>query len=476
MSARGPIAALALAVLGSVTVPAPTRSYPERPPRADAKSPHVQRTLRRLAERRGPRRKVRVLFYGQSFTEQGFWRDTAHALRRSYPHADLEIQNRALGGYPAQLLVKTAVSDVLPYYPDLVVLHAFGAHDRYEEIIRAIRSRTTAEVLIQNDYVMQASQLEPPSSPELLRAEGAQWDAFMNYRFLPQLARHYGAALCDHRGDFQRFLRRHGLAPGAMLVPDRHLNPFGEWLVHQGLLDCLRPLRGREAGSAAYASEAWIRDHPADDLEVRGDRIRLVFSGNRVDALLVPGGDRPADVWIDGARPSEHAELYAFGRARATPGGKWPVILRLSSRAVPLVERWRLELVRGSTAGDYSFSAHGSRTGFDGQGTSKTTFVSNSGRLVIEPEDWSIEYALSLAGIAEVPERLQVDFAVHPLFVDRVEPPRNPDPTRELLVTLAQGLADGWHVVELARGPGIVTISGLRVYSPPGVPQRRIAD
>src|SRR4051812_20756588 len=58
----------------------------------------VQRTMRLLAESTPEHRNtVRILFYGQSITEQGWSKIVADDLRARFPSADLVIENRALG-------------------------------------------------------------------------------------------------------------------------------------------------------------------------------------------------------------------------------------------------------------------------------------------------------------------------------------------------------------------------------------------
>jgi hypothetical protein len=86
-------------------------------------------------------------------TEQSWARTVADDLRRRFPSANLVIENRAIGGFAAQLLVKTAESDLYPFYPDLVIFHVYGSHIEYENIIRRIRERTTAEILMQTDHL-----------------------------------------------------------------------------------------------------------------------------------------------------------------------------------------------------------------------------------------------------------------------------------------------------------------------------------
>ena len=78
---------------------------------------------------------VRVLFYGQSITEQKWAKLVEDDLRRRFPHANLVVENRALGGYATQLLVKTAETDLYPFQPDLSFSMSMG---------RTINTRTSS--------------------------------------------------------------------------------------------------------------------------------------------------------------------------------------------------------------------------------------------------------------------------------------------------------------------------------------------
>ena len=102
----------------------------------------IQRTMTLLNTSTPQHRNtVRVLFYGQSITEQAWWKMVADDLRRRFPNANLVIENRALGGFSSQRLVKTAETDLYSFYPDLMIFHVYGAHTNYEDIIhRAARA------------------------------------------------------------------------------------------------------------------------------------------------------------------------------------------------------------------------------------------------------------------------------------------------------------------------------------------------
>ena len=169
-----------------------TKSFPPVPPPEDpsALGVGVRRTMRLLATSTPQHRnKVRILFYGQSITEQEWSKQVADDLRRRFPHADLDIQNRAIGGFAAQWLIRPAEHDLYPFYPDLLIFHVYGANQEYEQIIENVRTRTTAEVLMQKDHVT----AWPPAVPDEKKDKGLWWDHMMNHVFLPGIAKKYGS-------------------------------------------------------------------------------------------------------------------------------------------------------------------------------------------------------------------------------------------------------------------------------------------
>jgi hypothetical protein len=179
---------LAALSLGIVAIPmaAQTVGHATYPPPKHVGDPAqlgrgIQRTMALLANSTPQHHNiVRILFYGQSITEQDWWYDVAADLKRRFPDADLRIENRALGGFSSQLLVKTAESDLYPFYPDLMIFHVYGSHTDYADIIRRTRERTTAEVLIQTDHVTKDSDLTEETDPAKLRPDGKIWNSFIN--------------------------------------------------------------------------------------------------------------------------------------------------------------------------------------------------------------------------------------------------------------------------------------------------------
>lgn len=462
--------ALALVLLGMHPDTRAAESYPPiQFPDSPGWGRNIQRTMRLLATSTAEKRNtVRILFYGQSITEQKWAKRVEEDLRRRFPHASLVIENRALGGFASQMLVKTAETDLYPFQPDLLIFHVYGAHDKYEDIIRRVRERTTAEILMQNDHVTKPEHLTEETDAANLPPAGKHWDQFMNHNWLPSLARKYGAELCDQRVLWKAYLVANKLEPQALLRDSVHLNEHGEWL----MAECVKAYLRYDPKLGPSPAEDWVRTYAVgQDVHWEAGRLRLEFQGNRVDAVCQAVAARPAVVRIDGRKPSEFAELYGFTRAVTKPEGKWlvkwPVIAPIGSEARLQVEDWTLTAKREDAEGKLlSFTLVGSKTGPDGEGRSDARFVSKSRRVVIEANNWNLVYALSLGGITPIPERIEVKWQVEPRFMDDFVSPGVKDNAIETTVTLAQGLPNGKHILEVSGGE-IPTLKAIRVYHPP---------
>jgi hypothetical protein len=489
-----------------VAVAAEEASYPPvKFPDVSGWGRNVQRTMRLLATSTAEKRNtVRILFYGQSITEQKWSAMVEQDLRRRFPHANLIVENRALGGFASQMLVKTAETDLYPFQPDLLIFHVYGAHDKYEDIIRRTRERTTAEILMQNDHVTKPTDFTEETDPAKLPPAGKHWDAFMNHNWLPSLAKKYQAELCNQRALWKTYLTDNHLEPKALLKDGVHLNAHGEWFMAQ----CVDAYLRYDPRLGPSPAEQWVKTYDIGrDLRWESGKLRLDFTGSRIDVICRvdaqvrgvhaastsagesgnetsnaasestmkrPQGRAPAAVRIDGRLPSGFPELCGFTRAVTKPEGKWPVkwpvIAPLTSDKPLLLEDWTLAVKREDTEGIlFSFTVAGSRTGPDGVGRSDARFVSQSGRVVIETNDWNVTYALSLAGIKPVPEQFKVKWKVEARFADEVLFVNAKDASTESPVTVAQGLPSTKHTLEIS-GSDSSPITAIRVYCPPAVP------
>lgn len=431
-------------------------------PQVDSRGRNIQRTMTLLATSSPQKRNtVRVLFYGQSITEQSWAKTVADDLRRRFPNANLVIENRAIGGFAAQLLVKTAETGLYPFYPDLVIFHVYGSHIEYENIIRRIRERTTAEILMQTDHMAAADSLDEETDPAKLSPE--QWNPWMNYAFLPGIAQKYGTELVDQRNLWKQYLRDEKVAPNALLRDGVHLNERGCQLM-------ARIVSGYLHYDQKLPNAAWkdlVRTYEVGpDLHWADGKLVLEFKGNRVDAMCKDGQAPPAAVRIDGRRPSELPGVYSLTRTTSYPGTNWPCTLRVGHEQPWQLEDWTLTLMDISTDPNrLRFKVEGSKTGPDGEGMIRERFISKSGRVVIEPDDWNLDYAQKVFR-RPIPSGFQIRWQVVPHFVDEFVSPGVKDPAVETTVTLAPGFPSGKHRLEITGGPD-TPIAAIRVYRPP---------
>ena len=432
--------------------------YPEPAPAKDAANlgQHIQRTMTLLATSTPQHRnRVRILFYGQSITEQEWSKEVADDLRKRFPNADLEIENRAIGGFASQWLIRPAEYDLYPFYPDLLIFHVYGADNTYEEIIRNVRARTTAEIVMQRDHVT----AWPPAVQDPNTDKSEWWTDYMNNKFLPVTAQKYGCGLDDVRGGWLDYLTTNHLEPKTLLKDGVHLNEWGNFLMARLVSRYLvyRP---------DLPLSEWknlVRTYPVGKAaQWKGDTLTLEFTGNRVDLLPAAKQEKGAgrvEITIDGKKPSEIPATYAFTRPQ--PGPWSPLFIKRVEHEKPLVaEDWTLKITSvnaDSTA--WKFAVGGSVTGQDGGGESGKPFVSNSGRVKISPDDWFPQGAMS-AGY-------EIKWRAYPLGVDSYAAPTELDAARENAVTLAQGLSNGKHILVLKRKGGTVHLKALRVYTPP---------
>ncbi|HLY75812.1 MAG TPA: SGNH/GDSL hydrolase family protein [Planctomycetota bacterium] len=409
------------------------KTYPPLPPAADdaAFGVGIQRTMKLLATSTPQaRNQVRVLFYGQSITEQDWWKQVADDLRRRFPDADLVIANKAVGGFASQLLSRLAEHDIPAFYPDLVIFHVYGANDKYEEILKLIRTRTTSEILMQRDHVTKW----PVENPE--QKDPMWWDHMMNDVFLPDFARRYRCGLADVRGQWLSYLKANRLEPKALLKDDVHLNDQGCFV----MAEILKRYLVYKPALLSEETKASVQTLPL------GKDLKLEFEGNRVDLI----GGKAAKVLVDGKAPSEFPECIAFTRTSLSQSYWGPALLRVSSAKPRVIEDWTLKVLEvDEKAERIRFTVTGSVTGPDGEGVSAERFESTSGRVVIEPGDWWIKNVQQYTKKA-IPAGFEVTWKAV-LLGD------------EASGTVAQGLPNGKHLLELSGAEGV---HAVRVYRP----------
>lgn len=444
----------------------------------------IQRTMTLLAtSTRIQRNPVRVLFYGQSIVAG------AHVSRaftawaaKEFPHAKVEIENRAIGGYTAPTLVRTARQDVAPFYPDLVCFHVYDGHDsgELERIVSDIRRFTTAELLMWTHH-------QDHYGPDGTERDKSRDDASA---FRRMLAQKYNAELVEVREEWKQWLAQNPQFPRKdLLVDNIHLNGKGGALMSEMVL---RHCRFNPLFPSWWAS--MVRTYEARrPLEERSDEIRLDgawkrhgvgagtsaagtmtlrFHGNRVvaDLLAVGGKQGTLEVLVDGKPPSAHPDCYTVTRPTGNPlNASRPMVNRILSAGAPVAEDWNLALSEVSEDGkSFKFSVTGTVSGADGEGSDKDeVFTSRSGRLTFRPAEITAA-AMAAQTKKPFPREFTAKFSTVLLGADSVRCPDKLGEGELNRVVLVQGIANGEHTLELrAKGDGPVAVRELIVHRPP---------
>lgn len=425
----------------------------------------ISRTMHLLATSTPSKRNtVKILVYGQSISEQNWWLDVKNDLITRYPNANLIMENRAIGGFASQLLKKPMYFDVMPFYPDMVIFHVYGSQFSYDTIVSEIRRLTTAEIAIHNDQGMPGKD------------STTNWDDYMSYVVRPRAANKYKLEMMDIRTPWGKYLNDNNLQHGQLTADGLHLNDHGNYL--------LAALIKRHL---AYKSKFPVDPYGlvktyevGKDINVINGKITLPFNGNKVDIIAAsPDGIvDSARVLIDGKKPSEFEGCYAFTRPNGSP---WTgSIIKITSERPLLLEDWTATITSiNCTASNctFNFSLQGSKTGNDGSGSvsydnkgipTSPAFVSNSKRIVIKADDWYIREVILQNGSNSVKQGHQIKWSVVPLYKDYYKAPSTiADPTVEDITTVAQGIENKNHTLELTfLGNKNVPIKAIRVYRP----------
>jgi hypothetical protein len=431
----------------------------------------IQRTMTLLSSSTPTHRStVKILFYGQSITKQTWTLDVGRYLVNKYPNTNIIIKNLAVGGFAADLLHRIVEHDIDGFYPDLVILYDYinrdSAESDYDSIVKCILSKTTAEVMIQDNHYTGANTWD---------------DSCMHY--LESFCPIYKAEYVKQRTPWINYLTVNTLQPGALLSDAIHLNTWGNFL----MAELVKPyFRYRPAAPKTDWEDVCSTFVVTPAMFTNGS-LSLAVNGNRVDIIAESPnpGAAPVTVLVDNKKPSSFPGCYNITRPNGflgadwfndsanTSGRDWPwdigAFLTVSSRAaLPRIEDWTLTITKVNSAdyGNVDFSIQGSITGADGTGNSLRDFVSNSQRVVISAADWYLRQANSVLRTT-FPAGYTIKWSVVPMFVDTFRATQFTDTTIEHLTTVAQGLPNTNHTLTLtAIGNGPVPIKAIRVYRP----------
>lgn len=425
------------------------------------------------------RQPVHILVYGQSIVGSRIFTEELDAqLRKKFPYADIHIKNHSIGGFGGNRLIRTAEHDVYPDYPDLIVFHVYGGeeHGELEQLFANIRRYTTAEVLLMNHHL----------------DAGRSTINLKSFNYLRYIANKYNCELVDISTGWMRYLADNHLQTKELLRDGVHPNRHGNWLLANLIVRHLNynPLYPSEWSntvqtdylSAAYdkgrknaftfTGEPWKVFKGVSAGESPKNTLKFTFYGNRVDIIA---GRLPDDmksgsakIYIDGKPVSADPGLYAVTRPSPGPKTWFPSVMRIGYNKPLLEETWTLRVDRvNADSTVHYFSVYGSKTGADGTGNTAETFVSKSGRVVIEQSDYMFNEIRKTFKIA-APVGFEVNWSAVPLYTDIYRAPETPDKTKVYKTTVVKGLENGRHMLEIIpNGDGFVPVEAIEVHRPP---------
>jgi len=397
---------------------------------------------------------VKILVYGQSISAQDWWLRVRDHLTAEFPQAVLQMENRSIGGFAAQILYKTVEMDVVSFYPHLVLLQIYGDPVYYDSVLHTIRSRTTAEVAIMTDHY---------TGPHA-------WSDTMSYHILPGLAEKYKCDIIPIRPAWKKFLDDNNLKPGQLLVDQVHLNDYGNMLLAELVWSFFRQHPGGFADPFSMINNANFSNTPAWN----GDSLVFHFTGNRVDIEMDSFSVGQCRVFIDNLPPSAYPGIYYMSRPTDSTGRSWPwelpAMIRIRHSKPWLSEQWQCTFTKAEIPYDtFYFKISGSSTGEDGCGNSFENFHSPSGRVIIDKGDaekggdWHLNRSYRVTG-ARVNTHDQIWWRTYCIGNDTF---KGNQKNRIKRVTLFQGIPNTEHSLKLVySGKTPPKIRAITVYKP----------
>lgn len=436
-----------------------------------------------LLETSNPNRKlpVFVLIYGQSITgSKSFTDNVREYLEDKFPYADIRIENRSIGGFGGEQLIRPAVHDVYRACPDLIIFHVYGGenHGELETFFSNVRRYTTADIILLNHHIN--------GSKDVIKYNKSSYD------YLRYIANKYNCELVDLTHNWSRYLVENNLSVKDLLRDNTHPNRDGNWLMVQLIgrhirLNTLYPSNWYEVVRSYYVKNAYDMDSESP-LKFRGEPWKMIggvacgenekgslcltFDGSRIDLVagIVPEGHKmgTARILIDGKPVSRNTSLYTITRPSAGPGTWFPLIRRIEHKTVLIPEKWTLKVdAVNADSTVWTFSVYGSKTGFDGSGTSDRAFVSKSGRVVIAPDDFMfVKIKNTFKTVAQ--PGFESTWTVEPLYQEFYSTPLIDDTNKVYKTTIVQGVTNSLHTLKIIpAGDGIVPIEAIEVHRPP---------
>ena len=228
---------------------------------------------------------------------------------------------------------------------------------------------------------------QQPGCTGRLLVKQRNWQDEMSYHKIPSFAKKYGLAVEPQRAWWRDYLLRTHVDPQSLLMDDGlHPNDKGKELIATFFNQYFDNLVENWNGQ----TEDHVVSIPRNAQEHANGQEAVNFEGNRLELISSkPLAVRPT-ITIDGRSAKDIDGCYQVTRASSIGTvPDWPALKRISLRHDRVREDWTATLTKISPdQKSFEFTVKGSITGDEGNGDSLHDFVSKSGELGIEAQDW----------------------------------------------------------------------------------------
>lgn len=338
------------------------------------------------------------------------------------------------------------------------------------------RSLTAADVILQTDHGevlpdppcaegLQLSEQRMQGCAGVLWVHQRLWHDEMSYHKIPAFGNKYGMAVEPQRTWWRDYLLQRHLDPQALIMSDGlHPNEKGNELIagffNRYFDDLVEHWNGQ--------TEQNVASIPIDAAKQASGAEVVRFDGSRLELL----SNQPLAVWpsvkIDQRAPKDIAGCYQVTRSTPlTSVTDWPAVRRITLLHDRTAADWTATITNISQDQKLvDFTVKSSATGDEGSGNSSGRYVSKSGQLSIDGDDWMFEWGYELKHVP-----LQVPAEVHwsvqnicdgtPEVIDRG------NGMTQYRYVLGAGLSNGIHTAELSSPPDdLAAAVELRAYKP----------
>lgn len=400
---------------------------------------------------------------GSSWTGfQGDGYPLLRAIRERFPQAPTLIYKKHVGsGTPWDFARGWLRQFVLAENPDLIFTYTNGDPDKLDDLLTAVRARSTADIIVPSLHFFQKTELT-----EKERDQG-----LLDWSKVRAVCQKHGVEFVENRIELYDYLKRIGQPPAVMVGDAVHQNEHGYIRIWDNI--------GRhvaDPGQFNYDPRDRERTLTPDgkggregeSVRIEGNTAKIRFRGNRLE--LSARGPLRASIALDGTpgdrypawamsfiQPGEKNTLILKGPG---PGDVAPHEVELRANIVP--QSWTITMLDDSGA----FELTGSVTGPDGQGQAAAEFTSRSGQIHMDLALWRHLDKDRKTGQVKYPNAKgdRFTFEVCRAFPPQVQVEANGSQPQTACVV--RQLPNTWHELTLT-GEGLKNIVALRVAEPP---------